>query len=320
MRHIRHSGYIIMQICTLKINDFCVFNNAQNIDIIGNGDDMKKIATINDLSGFGKCSLGVALPIISSMGIQCCPLTTGVFSNQTGYPSYKSVDFTDYMEEFIDEWKKLDAHFDGIITGFIPNSKQGRIISSFIDTFKRDNTIVLVDPVMGDNGELYPCYDNESINAIKSLSKKADIITPNLTELCCLCYEDYNNISSLSYNALIDKIASMSKSLNQIVITTGINISTDEIGTAVYQNGNIDVVKSKKIGGSFSGTGDILASIIGASAVKGIPLLDATKMASKFITKSIEQTIKDTNGDFNPADGVHFEGQLMSLGDYYEAK
>lgn len=313
-----HSGFIITLICTLKIFDFCVFNNAQKIDIIVNGDDMKKIATINDLSGFGKCSLGVALPIISAMGVQCCPLTTGVFSNQTGYPSYKSVDFTDYMESFINEWTKLNAKFDGIITGFIPNSKQGQIISTFIDKFKNEDTIVLVDPVMGDNGELYPCYDDESIVAIKNLAKKADIITPNLTELCCLCDEDYNAISSLPYNSLIEKIATMCDTLKQTVITTGITLCDDEIATTVYENGKIDVVKSKKIAGSFSGTGDILASIIGASAVKGIPLLDATKMASDFITKSIEDTIRDTDGKFNPADGVHFENQLLSLGGKYE--
>ncbi len=309
-----------MPICALKIFDFCVFNNAHNTDIIGNGDDMKKIATINDLSGFGKCSLGVALPIISAMGVQCCPLTTGVFSNQTGYPSYQSVDFTDYMESFIDEWSKLGAHFDGIITGFIPNSKQGKIISSFIDRFKTDDTIVVVDPVMGDNGELYPCYDEESINAIKSLSKKADIITPNLTELCCLCNEDYNTISLLSIDILIDRVAKMCQTLNQAVITTGITVGNDEIATAVYQNGKIEVVKAKKIAGSFSGTGDILASIIGASAVKGESLIDATKTASEFITKSIEETIKDTDGKFNPADGIHFESHLASLGDNYETK
>lgn len=284
--------------------------------IIGNGDDMKKIATINDLSGFGKCSLGVALPIISAMGVQCCPLTTGVFSNQTGYPSYKSVDFTDYMGEFIAEWKKLDAHFDGIITGFIPNSRQGQIISSFIDEFKSDSTIVLVDPVMGDNGELYPCYDDESIKAIKELAKKADIITPNLTELCCLVNEDYGTISSLPYSNLIEKIADMCKLINKDVITTGICIN-DEIITTVFTNGEIHPIKSQKIGGSFSGTGDILASIVGAGVVNGMPIVDATRLASDFITKSIKQTICDTDGEYNPADGIHFEAHLCSLGGKY---
>lgn len=284
--------------------------------IIGNGDDMKKIATINDLSGFGKCSLSVALPIISAMGIQCCPLTTGVFSNQTGYPSYKSVDFTDYMNDFINEWKKLDAHFDGIITGFIPNSKQGQIISSFIDSFKEENTIVLVDPVMGDNGELYPCYDNDSINAIKELSKKADIITPNLTELCCLVNEDYNNISSLPLANLVERIATMCKALDKDVITTGICID-DKIVTTVYTNNEITPIVTDKIGGSFSGTGDILASIVGAGVVNGMSLIDATKLASNFITKSIKQTISDTNGNYNPANGIHFEPHLASLGEFY---
>lgn len=284
--------------------------------IIGNGDDMKKIATINDLSGFGKCSLGVAMPIISTMGVQCCPLTTGVFSNQTGYPSYRSVDFTEYMEDFIAEWKKLDAHFDGIITGFIPNSRQGQIISSFIDRFKEDGTIVLVDPIMGDNGVLYPCYDKDSINAVKELVKKADIITPNLTELCCLANEDYNSISSLPIKILVEKVADMSKALGMSVVTTGIAVE-DEIVTTVYTDNDMQIVKCKKIGGSFSGTGDILASIVGAGVVNGMSIIDATRLAGQFITDSIKQTIKDTNGEYNPADGIHFESQLHSLGGQY---
>lgn len=266
--------------------------------------NLKKIAVINDLSGFGKCSLCVALPIISAHKIQCCPLTTGVFSNQTGYDSFKSVDFTDYMQGFIDEWKKLDASFDGILTGFIPNSNQGKIISSFIDEFKGDNTVVIVDPVMGDNGEVYPCYDDKTIEAIKSLAKKADVVTPNLTELSLLCGAEYSEN--------IDDVEMLSKSLGKTVITTGIPIGENEIANAVYENGEFNIVKSKRFGGSFSGTGDILASIIASKIVSGSSALEAVKKATTFIEKAVAKTIENNPNCYTP-DGIDFEEFLADL-------
>lgn len=274
---------------------------------------MKKIAVINDLSGFGKCSLSAALPIISAHGIQCCPLTTGIFSNQTGYDSFESVDFTNHMQNFINQWKRLSPSFEGILTGFISNSKQGKIIADFIDEFKTENTVVVVDPVMGDNGEIYPCYDTDSINAVKKLVEKADIITPNLTELCLLADEKYVSVSTLGTDTMIEKIKSMSANLNKIVVTTGIQLTNDVISNAVFSNGNITLVKAKKLGGSFSGTGDILASIITAQYINGIVIEDAVKNASAFIEKAIKLTIKDTNGNYNPCDGVHFEAILNTL-------
>lgn len=273
---------------------------------------MKKIAAINDISGFGKCSLAANISIISAMGIQCCPLTTGVFSNQTGYESYKSVDLSDQMEGFIDEWKKLGAKFDGILTGFIPNARQGKIIADFIDYFGKDCP-VLVDPIMADNGELYPCYDEESINAIKNLVAKASIITPNLTELCILCDESYDKITSLPYDEMLSAIEGMSASLGISVITTGIIKDGDTIVTTVYTNGSFDAVESRKIGGSFSGTGDIFASIIFANILNGKEILYSIKLATTFITKSINQTVLNNGADFNPADGIDYEPIIKML-------
>lgn len=277
---------------------------------------MKRIAAINDLSGFGKCSLGANIPIISAMGAQCCPLTTGVFSNQTGYPSYKNVDMTEYMTSFIDEWKKLGAHFDGILTGFIPNSRQGEIIADFIDYFKDDDTIVVVDPIMGDDGELYPCYDDESIKAVKELVKKADIITPNLTELCELCSRDYSKISTMSIEDMTAEIEQMSESLGKIVIATGIHINNDEIANAIYDKSRLTLVATKKSSGSYSGTGDILASIITAGAVNGMDIVSAVELATSFISKSIAITESKTD-KYNP-DGIDFEPLLHTLGGQYE--
>ncbi len=279
---------------------------------------MKKIAVINDISGFGKCSLTAALPIISAFGIQCCPLVTGIYSNQTGYDSFYCRDCTDDMAPYIEEWKKLDAHFDAILSGFISNSRQGTIISDFIKYFRTNDTLVIVDPVMADDGEIYKCYDKNSIEAIKSLAHIADIITPNLTELCFLCDKDYSKINSLSLSSLLNEIYEMSYKLNKAskktVITTGINISENEIANAVFKDGKFNLIRSRKFHGSFSGTGDIFSSFIAAQAVNNVGIIDAVKNASEFISQAVSETINDANEKYKRADGIHFEKFLHTLG------
>lgn len=279
---------------------------------------MKKIAAVNDISGFGKCSLAVSIPVMASLGVQCCPLVTGVFSNQTGYDSFYCRDCTDDMEPCIEEWKKLHADFDGILTGFIANGKQGEIIHKLIDAFGNGDTVVAVDPVMADDGEIYKCYDEACVKAITSLAERADIITPNLTELCILSNNNYEDVVSLRKDELLSAIKEMSILQNRekakIVITSGIHISENEVANAVYDNGSFDVIITPHYGGSFSGTGDILASFVTAQYIKGVAVKDAVKQASDFICKSIEETIKDTNGAYNRADGIYFEKHLSELG------
>lgn len=267
---------------------------------------MKKIAVINDISGFGKCSLSAALPIISAHKMQCCPLVTGVFSNQTGYKSFEYADLTDYMPRFIDEWKKLGASFDAIITGFIPNDKQGEIINGFIDDFKTENTLVVVDPVMADDGEIYKGFDEKRINAVCTLVKKADIITPNISELCILCGESFDDIKG---EKAIEKARRMAESFSEenrcSVVVSGIHINDSEIATAVYTKSGFAQIINTKAGESFSGTGDILASFLTCELLEGKNLYAATEKACAFIEKAIIKTANKNS--FNPADGVDFE-------------
>lgn len=274
---------------------------------------MKKIAVINDLSGFGKCSLTAAIPVISAHGVQCCPLTTGIFSNQTGFDSCKYLDCTDIMQDFINEWKSLDVKFDGILSGFIANSKQGSIISDFIDDFKTPETLVVVDPVMADDGILYDCYDDNSVSQIIALTEKADIITPNLTELCIICDENYSETIKLPKEKLLDKIKAMSIELEQSVVTTGIQISDGKIASTVYQDGKFDIVTTQKIGRSFSGTGDILSSFITAQCVNGASLYEAVKRACAFIETSIKDTAKRVGEVDTYPYGTDFEPHLKDI-------
>jgi len=134
--------------------------------------NQKKIAVINDFSGFGRCSIAVSLPIISAMKIQCCPVPTSIFSNHTGFDSYFFEDYTDKMRPYIAEWRKLDLHFNGICTGFLGSEAQIGIVGDFLQEFGGEGTIVLIDPVMGDYGKPYPTYTMEMCLEMKKLEKQ----------------------------------------------------------------------------------------------------------------------------------------------------
>ena len=156
--------------------------------------NQKKIALINDFTGFGRCSIAVELPIISTLKVQCCPLPTSIFSNHTGFDSYFFDDYTDRMERYVEEWKKLDLSFNGICSGFLGSARQISIVKDFIKEFKTDDTIVVVDPVMGDYGKIYSTYTDEMCGLMKELVAGADIITPNITESCILTDTPYSDM------------------------------------------------------------------------------------------------------------------------------
>ena len=146
----------------------------------------KKIAVLNDLSGYGRCSLTAAMPVISALKVQCCPVVTAVLSNHAGYPECYMDDYTDRMEAYLEPWRKMGFEMDGIMTGFLGSARQASIVADFIRDFKRENTQVLVDPTMGDHGHLYSVCDEDLIEAMRELMQYADVVTPNLTEACAL--------------------------------------------------------------------------------------------------------------------------------------
>ena len=147
---------------------------------------MKKAAVIHDLSGFGKCSLTAAIPVLSALGVQCCPVATAVLTGQTGYPCYHCTDLTAMLPDYIDAWGKNNAHFDAIYSGFLTGAEQISQVLDFIHHFREEHTLLLVDPVMGDDGNAYPFFTPGLLNGMKELTLEADVITPNLTEACLL--------------------------------------------------------------------------------------------------------------------------------------
>lgn len=270
---------------------------------------MKKIAVINDISGFGKCSLTVSLPIISAMGIECCPVPTAILSNQTGFENFYCADFTEHLPSYIDVWNKQNVKFDAILTGYLASEKQVDIIIDFIDKFGK-NSLVFVDPVMADDGVLYDTYNDVLCNKVKTLTKKANILTPNLTELCILCDADY---SQIDYEKDLGEICSLASSLlsetTETVVVTGVKKENDIYNIIVEKDG-VSLIKSTLLKGSYSGTGDIFSSVVCGAMVKGKSVTDAVTLATEFITKSIKST--PTELDYEP-EGVNFQKHLEML-------
>ena len=184
-------------------------------------DKLKKIAVIHDLSGMGKCSLTAAIPVISAMGVQACPLPTAVLSNQTGYGSYFWDDYTDRMELIMDEWKKTGFTPDGVYTGFLGDARQVDLILKFVDMFCTEGTHILVDPVMGDRGETYKTYSETLCEKMRTLVREATVITPNLTEALLLLYgeegmkERMKALSDMEETQLIKEIETSGRELTQ---------------------------------------------------------------------------------------------------------
>lgn len=267
---------------------------------------MKKCAVINDLSGFGKCSLGASIPIISAMGCEVHPLPTAVLSNQTAYESYDIVSLTDSMGRFIEQWKKLGAEFDAVFTGFVCDDTQLDIIDSFCKAFKSSSTILVVDPVMADNGALYDGFTMAMCEKIKKLCYKADVITPNIAELAVIAEEPYSEKPD-DIKKYCTKL--MNKGIKSMAVTGMKNENT--ISNIIFDGKGCTVLTEKLSGGYFSGTGDIFASIITGGLMRGLSLVEAAKLATEYISICAS----DTNG-VSGNDGIHFEKFLYMLTNY----
>ena len=175
---------------------------------------MKKVAVLNDLSGFGKCSLTAAIPVLSALGVQCCPLPSAVLTNQTGYEHFRSTDLTGMIPDYTKTWQENGASFDGIYSGYMTGRRQIEHFSDFLDIFYKTDTFLLVDPVMGDDGHTYGMYSKDLLDGMKELSKRADVITPNLTEACLLCDYDIDDVfSDTRKETLLPKAAEIAQRL-----------------------------------------------------------------------------------------------------------
>ncbi|ARJ37521.1 pyridoxine kinase [Sporosarcina sp. P21c] len=278
---------------------------------------MKKVAIIQDLSSFGKCSLTAAIPVLSVMGVQACPLPTAMLTAQTEYPSYYCNDLTSAMPLYTKEWEKLHVTFDGIHTGYITGKEQIHHILTFLESFYTDRTLLLVDPVLGDNGKAYDNFDEELLEQMKVLVARADIITPNITE-CCL-------LTGYSYDALhrcVDEqdylkiVEDAGKQLQQAtgaeIIITGIQPPSRQftIGNMYINDTDTLFTTVPYNNKSYSGTGDLFASVLMGSRLRGMDMEQSISLAKEFLLAAIEDTALD---DTPLEAGVNFEKYLRML-------
>lgn len=274
---------------------------------------IKKIAAVNGIVGFGKSSLAVTVPVISSMGIQCCPVPTALFSNHPGFPQFYKKDLTNELPDYLDYWKKLDLTFDGILSGFLSSLAQIETVKRLITEFSTKNTTVIIDPVMGDHGRLYSVYTKEMCEAMKELAAYAHILTPNLTEACILADIPYHDgdWSDCELHALLAQLKEQYPA-NQIVVS-GIS-SEDFLINLIFDKAHgTTIQKQKKAGNERSGTGDVFAAIIASNAVHGIPFEESVTMAGQFIREAI---IFTEENHIPSTDGVYLEPLLGTLAAY----
>lgn len=263
------------------------------------GNIQKKIAAINDLTGFGRCALAVAMPVISHMKIQCCPVPTSILSNHVGYSEYFFDDYTEKLYDYLSMWKKLNLKFDGIMSGFLGSAEQIDIVEDFIRHFRGSNTIVIIDPVMGDHGKIAGTYTREMCLKMRKLVSLADIITPNLTESCNLTDTEYKE-EGWRKTELFKLACKLGKMGPEKVVITGIS-QGQYLANYVFEKGKEPLIlRNRRAGTERCGTGDLFSAIIAADAVNHVPFAESVKKASLFVkkcmSKSMEMGIEDKNG------------------------
>lgn len=288
----------------------CNANNCNTTAHKG-GDFVPRLAMINDIAGFGRCSTTVSLPVISVMKVQVCPVPTSVLSNHLGFPLCHFDDYTSHMRDYIKVWNELGLTFDGLYCGFLGKEEQIDIVREFVKMFRPP--LFLLDPVMGDHGRAYSSITETHIQKMKELLPLADIITPNITEACLLTGTPWKDgeWTMQELSGLCEKLASLclKDSVSASIVITGIR-QGDSLVNFLWDDGVYTTVASPIAGASRPGTGDIFASILAADAVRGETLLTSVQKAANFIGLCIAGSEK---AGTPVQEGVVFEKYLAAL-------
>jgi hypothetical protein len=270
-----------------------------------------RIAAIHDLSCFGRCSLTIALPVLSAMGCQCCPLPTALLSAHTGFPGNTFLDLTTEMGRIADHWTAMDLQFGAIYSGFLGSADQVDTVARFFNTFKKSDTAVIVDPVMGDHGTAYRTCTPELCRGMRVLAENADVITPNLTEAALLLDHPYEEIQRTDAYEVVRRLSVGGR---RSVVLTGYSSESGQTGALCFDrdSGESKAVQTPREPQDFSGTGDLFASVLAGGVARGVPLFQAAQAAADFVRDCIARTLAE---GLTEQDGVDFEpllGQLTS--------
>ena len=274
-----------------------------------------KVIAIHDLSGFGRCSLTVAIPVLSAMGVQCCPLPTAWLSTHTGgFTGYTFLDMTEEMAKAADHWESLGLRFDAVYSGFMGSEAQMALVSRMIGQFRAPGGIAVVDPVMGDDGVRYATYTDGMCRAMGRLCEEADVITPNLTEAAFLLGRSYEEMPKEpgGFQALARELSGGGR---RSVVLTGAYSCPEDICAACFdrETGRTELLLTGRVPGEYHGSGDVFASVLTGALVQGDSLARATQRAVDFVASCAERShlegIPQREGvDFEPLLGLLTRG------------
>ena len=264
-----------------------------------------KILTVQDISCYGQCSITVALPILSAFGFETAILPSAILSTHTsGFKNYTVHDLSDEIPLIVNHWMDEHIKFDVLYSAYLGDTKHIDLVLKIKDKLLKEGGLFLVDPVMGDNGKLYPAFNSDYVEAMKRLVKNADIIIPNLTEACFLVGETYKTHYDESYiKNILNKLKTMGA---KNIVLTGVEYNNGKIGIASLDDGEYHYYEHKKIAKSYHGTGDIYTSSFLGEYLKHHDIDKAIKLAASFVVSSIENTIDDETHNY----GVKFEPML----------
>lgn len=273
---------------------------------------VRRIAAVHDLSGIGRVSLTAVIPILSTMGFDICPLPTAILSNHTQYENFTFLDLTDEMPAIIDHWEKLGVDFEAIYTGYLGSPRQIQIVQDFIERFRKPETLVVVDPVLGDNGRLYNKITDEMVCEMRTLAERADVLTPNLTELFALLGEPFR--PECTDEELKYAISALAATGPDTVIITGVPVQGKPNLTSVIARSRTDgrtwKVTCPYLPAHYPGTGDAFTSVITGSLLQGDSLPIALDRAAQFILQGIRATF---GYQIDNREGILLERVLQNL-------
>ncbi len=272
---------------------------------------MKRIITVQDISCVGKCSLTVALPVISAMGVETCVLPTAVLSTHTAFSGFTFRDLTQDIFQITEHWKREKISFDAICTGYLGSFEQINQVQKLIDDFGSGGAKVIVDPCMADNGKLYAGFTPDFAAAMANLCSRADVIVPNLTEACFMLGRTYveSGYSKGYIEEILENLAAFGA---KNVILKGVSFDDKKLGIVSYnsQSKKISWYFHEKMPVSFHGTGDIFASVLTGALMRGFLLEEASRLAADFVVEAIKATL--SHKDYN-CYGVDFESAIPFL-------
>lgn len=272
---------------------------------------MKRIMSIQDISCVGKCSLTVAVPIISATGVEASIVPTAVLSTHTQFSNFTFRDLTDDMEPIKEHWKKEGFKFDAIYTGYLGSERQIDIVDDYFDTFKTDNNYIIMDPAMADNGKLYTGFDTDFAKKMGQLCKKADIILPNISEACLMLGIDYPG-EDASEDKIKDILLKLTSLGSKLVVITGTQFSDGTFGFSGYDTVNKEFFHygTEKVNYKSHGTGDVFASAFTGALMNNKSVFDSLKIAADYTCACIKNTYNDPES-VNYA--VNFEAEIPYL-------